>query len=617
MSLWLASLILALAAHGESAEELGKRFDGTAPLRDAVSAIPVTQFAYLAPKAALEAPSYDYDRMFDLSRRLLSGPQGPRVRDFLRDAFAKELTLSPEQQEEFGLPDRIKEVSESQLMLLLQQNQAYWPLLETYLDEMSHVRAGSQHETEVRRVWRGRMRSLIRGERLKHDFQQLNDPLQPMALDQPDGRPGYEKARVFVDHRGWRDGHWTQPDDLVKVAVDFIKGAKKELMLNVFDFDLMEVADAIVEKAASGVPVTVGIDKRVIEQRPEVKAVYLKLKKAKNVSAVAVDAVGLNHQKMMSRDWSDPKAARVLLSSGNLTRSCLSPGGDLADRANRPRDAVPNANHMITLDSFPAAQAVADSLIKTLQLKLRGGDYPLAGAFKVSGSDPASFMALAFSPRGGLGEVNRDVIRRILLQTRGPIRMLQFAFSSEEVVAALLERARLEKAEGGSFDFKSVGDKPFAVAPWSAFLTLSGYRLVDQDGKKRYEPLENNPLRDLLGAQDYELLKQNIRVAPSRYSKHSFKSPDGDVAYDAKLHHKVLISGNVVIAGTSFNISSNAEGNNEQMIVFKDPEIVASLAAAFEGLYRQTSVSVEQEALKRNSRRISEGFTDEDGAFRE
>lgn len=591
------------------AEELGPVFDGSGRLRDAVIATPVAAAA--PPPKGREAPparGYDYGAMFDLIRRTLAGPQGPRVRAFLRQAFRPELTLTPEEQRRHGLPSRLKDVSTSQLMLILQNNPHVAPIIEAYLGEMSVLKPGSAQEKEARKRWRAAFRGLLAEARVNEEFRRLNDPLEPMPLTLPGNAPGYRGAQVFLDHPSYRDGAWREPQDLVRVVLDFVRGAEKELMLNVFDFDLAEVADALVAKAASGVKVTVGIDKDVIAQRKDVKAVFDKLKAAPSVDAVAVDAVGLNHQKMMVRDWSEPRKAKVLFSSGNLTRSCLSPGGDLGGSGLAAKDSVPNANHIITLESQPAAVTVADSLIKTLapEYRLRGNQYPLGGGFQVFGGGPAgpdtSFMALTFSPRGGLGEVNRDIVRRVLLQTRGPVRMLQFAFSSSEVLDALLERARLEKSEGNEFDFKSVGDTAFAMAGWSAFLRLSGYELHEGPEGKRYRALKSNPLRELLGKEKYEALKKGIRVAPPQYRKHRLAGPKGEIEYDAKLHHKVLISGGVAIAGTSFNFSESAEGNNEQMIVFRDPEIVAAMTAAFDGLYLQSRRSVEEEAERRNAR---------------
>lgn len=585
-------------------EALDPVFDGSR-LRDAVAAAPVAA----APRVRGGAPpkGHDYGAMFDLVRRALAGPQGPRVRTFLRQAFRPELTVTEEEQRRHKLPSRLKDVSTSQLLFLLERNPDMSPVVEAYLGEMEALVPGSPEEAEARKRWRSAFRGLIAEKRLGDEFRRLNDPLEPMTLAAPAGGPGYRSAQVFVNHPTQRDGAWKPGQDLVGVVLDFIRGTESELMLNVFDFDLLEVARALAEKAASGAKVTVGIDKDVIAARPEVRAVFDKLSASPNVSMVAVDAVGLNHQKMMARDWKDPARAKVLFSSGNLTRSCLSPGGDLAGRGLKAKDSVPNANHIITLRSQPAALTVADSLIKTLapEYRLRGNRYPLGGAFQVFGEGgpgpDAPFMVLAFSPRGALGEVNRDVIRRVLLQSRGPIRMLQFAFSSSEVFDALVERARLEKAEGGRFDFKSVGDTAFAMASWSAFLKLSGYELQESPSGKRYRALKANPLRAALGREAYAALKGDIRIAPPEYRKHTLRTPRGEVEYDAKLHHKVLLSGGVAIAGTSFNLSENAEGNNEQMVVFRDPEIVAAMTAAFDGLFLKSPRSVEEEALRRNT----------------
>ncbi|MBI4424023.1 MAG: hypothetical protein HY554_09870 [Elusimicrobia bacterium] len=580
-----------------AAEALDLAYDGASRPRGEPSGPAAAGQA--APSAAW-APSYEYDRMFDLMRRLLAGPQARRVRTFLREAFRDELTLSPQTQERYRLPERIKDVSESQLMLLLQHNARYWPMLETYLAEMESLAPDSPEESKARRAWRARFRGLLREEKLTQEFRKLNDPLQPMRLDWPDGRAGYGGVQVLQNHERSAGGLRVPPDDLVKAVVDFIAAARESLLLNVFDFDLEPVADALVARAAAGVEVMVGIDKDVIAERPEVAAVFRKLEAAPGIVAVAVDSPGLNHQKMIVRDWRDPSRAKVLFLSGNLTRSCLSLGGDLAGTGLSSERALPNANHLLIVDGYLTAQVAAHNLIKTLdpRYRLRGDDFPLGGAYQIAGPE-GSFMVLAFSPRGGLGEINRDVLRRVLLMSRGPIRMLQFAFSSQAVVDALIARASLEVSEGGRFDFRSVGDTPFALRPWSGFLRLSGYEMKDD----RYVPLAVNPLRDLLGEAGYRALKDRIRIAPRDYGEHTLATPDGPVAFNAKLHHKVLISGDLVVAGTSFNFSDSAESNNEQMIVFRDPALARRMNEVFDGLYRATRRSVEDEVLRRNALR--------------
>lgn len=565
--------------------------------------------------SALGEPSYDYERMFDLSRKILTRPQ---ARKFLKEAFQEELEVSPEVQKEYALPEKIKEMSESQFMALLQYNPQHWHLLEQYLKEMSKMDEESPRAQEARTEWRKTFRELIRDEKLKEKLKKLNDPTEPLVLEWPNGTPGYTNVQLYANHRTYQNGQWTPAADLKKVVIDFIQGAQSKIIMNFYDFDRMEVADELVKKSEEGVDVTVGIDQGVIEERPEVKAVFERLKSQKKIRVHAVKSVGLNHQKIIVRDWDNPKKAKTLFSSGNLTQSCIGPEGDLVDVKPTPRISVPNANHIITLDGYLAALTAADNLIKTLDpdYQLEGRQYPLGGAFKIFGPSKsknaqAPYLILAFSPKGGLGDINRDITRRLILETRGPIRMLQFAFSSESIGEALIERARLETSEGNSFDFKSVGDGPFAVRPWSVFLRLIGYELKEEKDFKEYVKSKENPLLKILGKEAYESLVRNIRIAPPVYREHTFKTEEGALKVNAKLHHKAMVSGDFVIAGTSFNFSENANTNNEQFLLFMDPDLAAGMTTVFDGLFMESKLSVEEEISRRNEF-LSQGGKDDD-----
>jgi phosphatidylserine/phosphatidylglycerophosphate/cardiolipin synthase-like enzyme len=192
--------------------------------------------------------------------------------------------------------------------------------------------------------------------------------------------------------------------------------------------------------------------------------------------------------------------------------------------------------------------------------------------------------------------------RRLILSTRGPLRLLQFAFSAESVREAIVERAKLEKADGNVLDLKSVGDAPFAVRPWSVFLALAGYELKEEGEAKEYVEAASNALRAVLGAKAYEALRENIRVASRTYRDHHYK-PDADtpaIDYGAKLHHKVLISGLFAVLGTSFNFSEAANSNQEQYIVTSDSALVAAMNAVFDGFFALTTISLGDEVLRRN-----------------
>lgn len=541
--------------------------------------------------------------MFDLSRRALTRPE---VRKFLREFFREELTLSEELQKEYDLPERIKELSESQFMLLLQHNPDAWPVIEDYLKDMEKDDRKKKPDSELAKEWRARFRELLSDEKLLEVFRKFNDPLTPMRLDSANGGPGYRNAKVYANHQAIAGKETLPPSNLKAVLIDFIKGAEKELMFNVFDFDLLEVASAMIERADAGVEITGGIDASTIEGRPEVKKIFNLLNKHKNIKVVAVDSVGLNHQKIVIRDFNDEKKSTALFSSGNFTQSCIGPEGDLAQLppSLRPRDSLPNANHMLVMDSYLAAQIAANSLIKTLVYKLRGEEYPLGGAYRIlgetaSGEKEPDWMVIAFSPKGGLGDINRDMTRRLILDTRGPLRLLQFAFSSESVRDAIIERA---KVEGKDFDFKAVGDTPFAVRPWSVFLELAGYALEETGDTKRYVEAAAIALKEALGEKVYEAIRQNIRAAPRAYRGHTYRPADGGEAiqYNAKIHHKALISGILAVLGTSFNFSEAANHNQEQFIVTSDRALVAAMHGVFDGIFALTTASLVEEVIRRN-----------------
>lgn len=551
----------------------------------------------LGPKK--RKPSSDFASMFALARETMKNRD---ARAFLREAFKEELTMTEEQQKEYGLPERVKDMSESQFMLLLQHNEHAWPLLQDYLKAYTKAEKKDALEGDFDKEWKAKFKELLADPKIGEVFKKLNDPLTPMRLDTEDGKPGYANAEVYANHQRIENGKKLPAQDLKQVVIDFVAGAEKEVMFNFFDFDLMDAAEAMIAAAKRGVVITGGIDAHTIETRPEVKAVYEALNAQKGITIVAVDSVGLNHQKVVIRDFNDKKKAKALFSSGNLTQSCVGPEGDLEEipEKDRPRDSVPNANHIMVLDSYLLAQVAANSLTKTLVYKLRGDDYPLDGAYKILGEDD-QWIIISFSPKGGLGDINRDMTRRLLLETRGPVRLMQFAFSSEGVRDALIERAKLEKAEGNKFDYKSVGDTPFAMRPWSIFLDLAGWLMIEEGDKKEYLEAAESALKAVLGEEAFAAFQKNVRVGPRAYRNHVFRTvEDVAIQYGAKIHHKVMISGLYAIMGTSFNFSEAANSNQEQFLVVHDKAMVAAMNAVFDGLFDLADKSIIDEIARRN-----------------
>ncbi len=559
-------------------------------------------------RSRLQKPQADVVRMLDLARRVM---KRKAARRFLRTILKEELEVSAAVQKEFALPDRIKEPSLSQIVLLLKHNPDSWEIIEEYLSdvepfgEIDSIDEKDEQYIALKKKWTAVFKALLKDEEVLETFRKLNDPLEPMLLNE---KTGYRNAELFASHSIFDEsGKEVPPSNLKQVLIDFIAGAKTNLKFNVFEYNLEELNEAFLAAADRGVIISGGIDKNVVldEKHPHVKELFDALNAHKNITMHLVDSVSLNHQKLVVRDYNDPKNAKALFSSANFTQSGMGPEGDLVDipESERPDWSVPNANHMVVMDSFLAAQVIATNLTLLLEDGLRGQELPIGGAFKVLGPDhdgdgEEDYAILTFSPRGGLGHISRDVIRRVILNTRGPLRFLQFVFSSEIVYEALLERARLEIAEGNSFDFKSIGDTPFALRPWSVFLKLAGYILKNTGF---YAKNRSPELRKILGKETYDALVNDIRIAPPKYDKRWFKREGEKSIYvSGILHHKLIVSG-IVTLFMSFNVTDSAESNNEHVLIMKSARMAKKAMGLFDGLFTLTNTSVAEETQAANA----------------
>ncbi|WP_374001294.1 hypothetical protein [Bdellovibrio bacteriovorus] len=544
------------------------------------------------------ADSYDYARIFDVTFKAMTQ----------KDLY-KALNESVLQQK--------NPLTQSQIVFLLKKNPEYIRILEQTVSRLKESQAESPEAyTAALKDIKAQLKAVIQTPAFAAQLAAYESPSQPLKMDLPGGAPGYRSMRLFVNHPHLKDA--TDPksrvlpgDDLRKVVIDFIRGAEQEIWYNVFDFDLKVIAEALKNQhLKKGVKITGGIDAGTITARPEVKAIFddLATLESENFKTVAVRSVGLNHQKIILRDPFGPKAA-VLFLSGNFTQSCIGPEGDLVDlpKEKRTEYSIPNANHaLLILGSLPA-QATKAELKKTLEYKIRGqSQYPISGSYKIFGekqkpNEEAPYIVLSFSPNGGEGDVNKSIYVPLIQNTKGSIEAVHFAFSSKQIQNALLERAARDMQEKGHFDFRSVGDTPFAMREWSAFLLLSGLKKDLTSGK--YLTDGEAPILQTLGPAGVTDLQDKIRTAPAIYGERHFRLEDGSaVKTTSKIHHKVFIfpEDSVAVLGTSFNPSENAENNNEQIVIVKDANIVRQARGLFGYLYKNSPRSVTAEANRRN-----------------
>lgn len=544
------------------------------------------------------------------------------VRAFLRDIFREEqVHFFDSIREQEGEAPRTRDVSETQFLLLLRENPELVPMLKAYVASVPRVVRENESDalTQRREEWAQKFKTALDKPGIKETFAELGDPTVPLEINSPDSPYVYKDLKFYVNHP-WKQNGVSQPvTNLKQLWIDQIRQARTEIMMNVYEFDLMEIADELIAAHNAGKKVTVGIDLKVMDEKPNTLKLYEKLK-ASGVDVVAVDAVRLNHQKLLITDWSDPNRSRILMSSGNPTQSCIGPEGDLPEVKPTPPESLPNANHSITLQSHTLALLIHHELTKTLKepYRLKGRQYPLGGTYKIYGapfqsaySTPrnnpeasAPHLLMAFAPNGAFNAVGKNVIGKIIRSTSGPILASQFAFSSNWIEQALLQRAKDDVRKLGKFDFKFVGETSFAMMDWSIPLKISGLALERTETSKRYYELADSEWKAALGARGLADLRRMIRIAPRVYRATTIQVEGAPVVVVAKLHHKVMVSGKrgerYGMTG-SFNYSTGAEENQEFIAAFQDERVSEALTGMIQTLHAAGRLSIYDEAQRRNS----------------
>jgi hypothetical protein len=217
------------------------------------------------------------------------------------------------------------------------------------------------------------------------------------------------------------------------------------------------------------------------------------------------------------------------------------------------------------------------------------------------GDKPDSNLTVTFTPRGGYGNVNRDMLSYALLKfPNHDIYMMAFANSSDDLESTLLRVAELRVKDSKEFNFYAIGERGFAAAEWSGFLSMIGFE-KDKETKK-YKENTKGPWYSLLGKEGIERLRTKIMVGPSNFREIEVPLVDGSkVRVSAKVHHKVLIVGPVSTLGSSYNESASADSNQEQVLIWNDPELADIARGAFEGLRRESNQPLSEVVKRKNA----------------
>lgn len=574
---------------------------------------------YSLPNTSILADSISLDKdgeleNFDSTLKLVTRIQlNKELYEILNKQFGDLLEIDPNDQKRFLLPPKSTGLSESQLLALLLDQRTLVEPLRQFLDFVPDKNSDSVRNTRVKRAdMRKLLMSVKRNQpNLLLHLKALANPSSALKLHLLNGQPAISKTEFFINHPrilnfGSERTVVLPADDLKKVAIEFINGAQKSVTGNFFEFDLQDVARVMVEASNRNIQVKVGVDAGALEMNDKIIAVA-KIFEGTRAVLKPVRTPGLNHMKILVRDPGLPTAA-ILISSGNLTQSCIGPEGDLVNVPEnlRPNSSVPNANHTIIIHGELPSIVAKHQLDKILNMELYGQkSFPLGGAYKFykansSGSIGAEWMILSFSPNGGNGDINNDILKQILLSVDGPIGFLQFAFSSPTVIEAIQVAKQRAIDNHEQFELFGLGDKTFAMREFSAFLPMVG--LTRDLVTKRYSQ-QPSQLTSIMSEEELAQTRASIHIAPPVYGEKYHFIQGQKVKTTGKIHHKVMMAPkwDITVAGTSFNFSKNAEQNNEQIAVFRDQYISEQMMAGYRWLVANSKYTVFEEAERRNA----------------
>jgi phosphatidylserine/phosphatidylglycerophosphate/cardiolipin synthase-like enzyme len=289
------------------------------------------------------------------------------------------------------------------------------------------------------------------------------------------------------------------PDGYLVAAVD---DAQVSVDLAVYDIDLLSVARALLRAHQRGVAV------RIVTDTDNEATAALNLLRSEGVPIRGDGRTALMHDKFVVID-----AREVWAGSMNLTENC----------------AYRNNNNLLRIRSGELAAVFTDEFEEMFS----------AGSFGASSprKDPAAAVRLETGPVEAYFAPEDQVLSHVLEEIRGAstsIHFLAFSFTSDEIAAALRERAELGVDVRGVFEStqaKSNTGTEFSV-------------LRDAGLDVR---LDSNP---------------------------------------RNMHHKVLIiDGRTVITG-SYNFTDSAESrNDEDLLILRNTWLAGEFEQEFQSLY--------------------------------
>jgi phosphatidylserine/phosphatidylglycerophosphate/cardiolipin synthase-like enzyme len=385
-----------------------------------------------------------------------------------------------------------------------------------------------------------------------HLLSQIDGEVEKKPVDQQESAKAIEAQAIEVADR----------------FAAFVKSATKTLDICIYDFRLalpavsQKIVDAIKDASARGVAVRVAYDanqksdaelvkqfqgsgadpaptgthlfvEKELEPAVETKAIAEQETPAASHTAVTGEPIAtgsqIMHQKYMIAD-ADTDDAAVWMGSTNFTVDAW---------------ALQDNNIAIISSRDLAVKYTQDfnELWETEKLIHTGkGDQ---GSVTVNGIE----VRYAFAP--GEGETIRDLIVEVVSGAKQRIRVASMVTSSKEILEALKKQIDAGIDFGGVYDY---GQSTGFLDDWEA-----------------------NPKT----AEKAKLLKAVLaRLVPKRSLFFDDDHPDNAHNF---MHNKLLVADDTIVTG-SFNFSTNAMSNAENVISLTEPKLANAIAGYIDGL---------------------------------
>jgi len=325
------------------------------------------------------------------------------------------------------------------------------------------------------------------------------------------------------------------PDGIERMLVGMVEEARESIDLCLFEFELMDVARALVRAKERGVRVRMVTDTEELE-----------MEAVRHLDHAGIGVVGDGRTSLMHNKFIVFDGERIWTGSTNVTPSgiYLQDNNALTFRSEAlARVYTTEFEEMFVDAQFGPTSAPNTPWSGWQEARADGDDDPTERWLEVGADTEVQvYFAPEDEPMARLVEVVRSA--------RKSIKFLAFAYTSEPLIDVMVERMRSEDRVTieGVFEARHAGWSSIAIGP----LHNAGLETAAAEGE------------------------------PSRVTVRFDDNP-------FPVHHKVIIIDDEIVCTGSFNFSDAADRtNDENLLIVRNPALARAFAAEFANIMSTT-----------------------------